>query len=163
MVQKTYNFHTPIGSVGTLYDMTPHAVDARLNGEEDSTALKYGMGVVRGATPGRDIVLPDDTSEADAFEGIVLNGGTKELTMTGENLIHNKQTVDVLRYGRAWVLLPDDIEPAYGEQVYLIIDGDDAGKFSNDDTDAIEIPAMFITGNGTGSTAAVHLYDQKAQ
>lgn len=161
--QLNYTYQTPVGVAGGLYDLSPKSIDARINGETDVAKLKFGMGVVQGSNPGTDVLVPVAASTLEQFEGVIMNGFTNEMGMTGEVCIFPRQTVGVLRWGRLWVRVADGVEPAYGESLHLIIDGADAGKFTNTaGTDTLEINGIFIGALGTGNVAPAMLYNQKA-
>ena len=162
MAQLSYNYQTPKGVAGALLDIAPYRVDSRLNGEETAGALKFGMGVVRGNTPGSDVLIPTKDSEAAEFEGLLLTGYTNEMNMDGEITIKHLQTVGVLKYGNAWARLAEGIAPEYGDDLYLVIDGPEAGLFTNDDTDTLAVNGRFLKEVGTGNVAAVEIFNQKS-
>ena len=66
--------------------------------------------------------------------------------------INRKRTVGCLHFGRIWVQTGAAAKPAYKEKVYLITDGDEAGKFttSADSATKVEVNAIFLgeTDNG---------------
>ena len=64
-MQNSYSYKTPKGVAGGLLDLSPYSVDSRINGETTPGALKFGMGVVQGATPGTNVKLPTSASTAD--------------------------------------------------------------------------------------------------
>lgn len=148
-----YSGRTPEGVAGGLYDLTGHVVDSLcLEG-----TVKCGMGVVFGSAPGDNAALPAAGAAIDKFAGIVLNGGTNEMDMNGDVVLPDGSTQSVMRSGRAWVRLAADAEPAYGDRVFLVAEGADAGCFSN--TGALALNARFITKARNG-IAAVELYPQ---
>lgn len=154
-----YSQQTPKGTAGSLYDLTVHTVDSFRNQEADGVLLP-GVGVVHGANPGVDIALPKTSSTADKFVGVVMYGGSNELDMKNNLIIPNGYQVSVMRHGRAWVKLAADEEPICGDPVFLVVTGDDAGRFraaSNDD--AIQINARIIEV-GSNGLAAIELYNQ---
>ena len=161
--QTNYSYHTPIGVAGGLYDLSPYSIDSRINGEADPGVMKFGMGVVQGVNPGVEVLVPTDASVGSQFEGLLLTGHIQMQNMKGELKLQPQQIVGVLRWGKAWARVENGITPAYGESLYLIIDGDDAGLFTNDDAkgDNLEINGRFIGGLGTGDIAPVEIYNQK--
>ena len=163
-IQTSYNYQLKKGTPGGLYDLSPHLIDSRANGEESKETLKFGMGVVVGATPGADVLVPTAASVEADFEGLVVNGGGKELDMSGILFIQPRQTIDVLRWGRLWALIVPETEVAYGDPLYLVNDGDNAGMFTNDDGGGANLPinGKFIGGLGTDNVAPVEIYNQKA-
>lgn len=167
-VQTAYNYATPRGVAGGLYDLSPYASDSRLNGETIAGALKFGMGVVGGTTPGANVKRPAAGATAASFEGIVMTGFTTEQDINGDVVVMPGQTVGLLRYGRVWARIKDGADPEYGEPLYLIIDGDDAGLFTNvADVPAegaasktIAVKGRFVGGKGSGNVAPVELFNQ---
>ncbi|GHU91241.1 hypothetical protein FACS1894202_12330 [Clostridia bacterium] len=159
MAQTSYSYTTPKGVAGGLFDLTPYQIDSRLNGETVSGALQFGMGVVQGATPGANVNKPTNTATADKFEGLVLTGHIQEMNMAGDFTLQPKQTVGVLRYGRAWARLAAGLTVEYGEQLYLITTGANAGLFTNDDTGAIAVNGQFIGEVDSENIAPVEIYN----
>lgn len=156
-VQTSYGYFVDRGAPGTLYDNAPHEVLSRRS-EEDDGAIKYGVGVVTGTTKGVQVKLPDTDSSLLSFEGVVIDGYTDEMNKKGEVVIRNDATVGCVRHGNVWVRLADGVEPAYGDAVYLITDGDEAGYFTNDADGGLKIDyARFIGSKGTGATAPIAL------
>ena len=158
--QNSYGYATPCGVAGGIYDLSPYAIDARLNGEEKAGVLKLGMGVIQGETPGNNIVVPDSTATADKFEGIVVNGNTVEQDMDGNAVLKPKTTVGVMRYGKVWGRVTSTAVPVYGANVYLTVEGEEAGCFTEAADGAIAINARFIGSKGCGNIAPIELFNQ---
>lgn len=162
-VQTSYNYSTPKGVAGSLFDLAPYSIDSRINGESAVGTLKFGMGAVRGATPGSDVKIPTSSATADVFEGVVLTGFNTQMNMDGVVEILPSQTVGILRYGKAWVRIKSGITVAYGDPLYLIISGDNAGLFtvaSDSASTKIAIAGRYIGAKGTGDVAPIELYNQ---
>ncbi len=161
--QLSYTYQTPKGVAGALVDITAYSIDSRMNGEIKTDAMLFGMGAVAGNNPGKDVLVPTDAATADKFEGVIMTGYTQQMTMSGEVHCYPSQTVGVLRWGRAWARVADDITPEYGDALYLIKTGDDAGCFTNttDETTNIAVNGRFIGGLGNGNIAPVEIYNQK--
>ena len=157
-VQKTYSYSTPKGVAGGLFDLTDYTIDSRLNEASDG-ALKFGMGVVQGSTPGTNVAIPTSSSTLAKFEGIAVNGFSQQHDLDGVIALANSQSVGILRKGRIWVRLAEDVAPSYGDDVYLSI-GDDAGLFYDNEqttgespsttTTTIKLTAKFIGGASNG-------------
>ena len=101
------------------------------------------MSVTYGATGGT----------SDDFEGVVVHNSVMvEKDMDNNVSINSKRTVGCLHFGRIWVQTGAAAKPAYKEKVYLITDGDEAGKFttSADSATKVEVNAIFLgeTDNG---------------
>lgn len=162
MRQTSYSYQTPKGVAGGLFDISPKSIDSRINGETTADALKFGMGAVQGATPGTDVKVPTDTDTADKFEGLVLTGFVGEMDMAGDQKLQPKQTVGILRYGKAWARVAPGVTVQYGDALYLINEGEDAGLFTNDDEDAIAVKGRFIGPLDSSDIAPVEIYNQMA-
>ena len=161
-MQNSYSYKTPKGVAGGLLDLSPYSVATRINGETTSGALKFGMGVVQGATPGTNVKLPTSASTADEFEGLLLTGFVQEMDAAGDVTIKPKQTVGVLRYGKAWARVPKNTTAAYGDKLYLITSGDSAGLFTNTATGNLAVNGRFIGAADTTDIAPVELFNQAA-
>lgn len=161
-MQTSYNYTTPKGVAGGLYDLAPYQVESRVNGETIPGALKFGMGVVQGSTPGTNVVRPAAAATADKFEGLLLTGFTQEMDSTGEVIIKPKQTVGVLRYGKAWARLSKDATASYGDKLYLITSGNEAGLFTNEASGNLAVNGRFVGAADSVGIAPVELYNQMA-
>lgn len=159
--QTSYTQATPRGVAGGLVDLSAHAVNTRLNGEAGDT-MKFGMGVVQGTTPGSDVKIPATGATAAKFEGITVNGYTSEMDREGSVTIPPLASLGILQYGKIWARTKAGITPAYGEALYLIITGDDAGLFTNTAAEGttVAVTGRFIGGKGTGNVAPVELFYQ---
>lgn len=153
-VQTTYGYATGKGIAGGIYDMYHYPVDSRFN-EEQNGKLRFGVGVVPGTLPGSNIALPTAESSAADFEGVVVNGFDRQQDLEGKLTILNNQNVGVMRRGRIWARLATGAVPSYGAALHMIVDGDEAGCFSNEG--GMEIPGRFI-GAACNGLAPVELY-----
>lgn len=160
-VWTEYSQQTPKGTAGSLYDLTEHAVDTFNNTEADGV-LNFGVGVVRGTDPANEIALPVAASTANEFVGVVMNGGTHEMDMSGNSRIVKNYSVSVMRYGRVWVRLVDGEEPVANDPVHLVVSGDDAGSFKTAEEagSTIQIKAKFLGTKSSNGVAAIELYNQ---
>lgn len=166
--QTTYNHSSPIGSPGGIVDLTPHAIDSFLNGEKTGV-MKFGVGVVQGATPGTNITLPVAASTAAVFEGITVNNRTTEYDMEGKAHLRKGKAIGVMRYGRIYARVSETATPAYGKPLYLIQSGDEAGYFTDsadngktgdEKVNYIAVKGRFLgTVDSTTQIAAVELYN----
>ena len=152
--QTSYNYQTPKGVAGGIYDMYHYQVDSRVN-EEDNGKLHFGMGVVTGTLPGSHVKLPAAASTAAQFEGVVLNGFDRQQDLEGKLFILNHQNIGIMRRGRIWVRLAAAASPKYGDAVHLLTSGDDIGCFAI--SGGIAIPGRFI-GSASNGTAPVELF-----
>lgn len=152
--QTSYGYATAKGIAGGIYDMYHYPVDSRFN-EEANSKLRFGVGVVRGNIEGSNVILPTADSTAADFEGVVVNGFSNQHDLEGAVRILNNQNIGVMRRGKIWAVVAEDVEPAYGDALHLITDGEEAGYFST--TGGIEIAGRFI-GTATNGVAPIELY-----
>ena len=99
---------------------------------------------MQGTEPGKDIALPATDATADKFEGVVMYSANVEMDDDGAVLLRKNQIVDVCQSGKLWVQLVDSVEPAYGQPVYLVTTGTDAGKFTPTKGTNLAVKARFI-------------------
>ena len=156
--QNIYNFSTPIGQPGGIYDLAPYAVDSFTNESADG-AVKFGMGVVQGTIPGKQVAVPDSDATAAVFEGIVTNRRAIENSLDGGVVVKSGATLGVMRYGRIFGLLAEGADPAYGDAVYMVVDGADAGCFTESATDTVAIKARFLSAASDG-IAIIELFNE---
>lgn len=155
--QIHYGFNTPMGAAGGIVDLAPYAIDTLLN-EAENGVLKFGVGVVRGTNPGVNVNLPAATG--DKFEGIVVNNRTTEYDMDGKLAVRKGAAVGVMRYGRVYGRVAAGVKPAYGDLVYMIATGEEAGCFTNVADGAIAVKARFLgTVDSTAQIAPIELFN----
>ena len=160
MAQMRYGFTTPKGGAGGILDLAPYEINTFLN-EENTGVMKHGVGVVVGSVPGTNVKLPAAGAKATDFLGVVVNNRTTERDLEGGIHIKNGAALGVMRYGRVLVRLAADVEPAFGDAVYLITSGDNAGCFTNDADGNVAIKAKFVGGVDTAAAVApIELYNQ---
>lgn len=157
-MQTSYSYNTPIGAAGGIVDLGPHFIVAFTN-EAATGALGFGMGCVTGSDAGKGVALPTSSSTAATFEGIITNRRTTELDLEGNLSLRNKCTVGVMRYGLIYALLAEGAAPSYGEAVYMVKSGDDAGKFTDSSTNNVAIKGRFLSAAENG-VAIVELFNQ---
>ncbi|MCL1999040.1 MAG: hypothetical protein FWG65_09775 [Turicibacter sp.] len=166
MAQLNYTYQTQLGVAGGLLDVSPYSVNSRTfspNEEDETRSLKFGTGVVVGASPGTTVTAPRSDTTASDFEGLVLTGFTTEHNLTGDLKLHPGATVGVLRFGKAWARLEPDIEPKYGDRVYLIKEGEFVGCFTNLEDGNLPLAAQFVGNEGlvaaAGSIAPIEIFN----
>ena len=158
--QTSYGYSTPIGAPGGIVDLAPHAIDTFLNDEENGV-MKFGVGVVDGATPGKTVKLPTGESKSTDFAGITTNNRHTEYDLDGKIRITKGRPVGVMRYGRVYGRVAAGETVAYGDAVYLVASGDDAGCFTNSDSGNIAIKARFLGGVDAATLVApIELFNQ---
>lgn len=156
--QTTYNFDTQRGIAGGIYDLAPYAIDTFLN-EEATGTMKFGVAVVAGTTAGTQVKLP--VSASTAIEGVTNNNLTTEYDLEGNIHIRQNASIGVMRYGRIWVRVADNVTPAYGDACYVLKTGTQAGYFTNASTNNLAVKGRFLTGiDPVARIAAVELFNQ---
>lgn len=158
--QTYYGYSTPKGHAGGLYDLAPYAIDTFIN-EAKNGVMKFGMGVVQGSTPGSNITVPATGATATKFEGVTTNNRTTEYDLDGKLSVRKGASVGVMRYGKIYARVAEGVEPAYGDALYLIVDGNEAGCFTNEEGSNVAIKGRFIGGVDTNAQVApIELFNQ---
>ena len=159
--QTTYRYNTVPGAAGGIVDIAPYAIDTFLN-EENNGVLKFGMAAVQGTKAGTEIKKPVAASTAAKFEGIVTNNRTTEYDLDGNLSIRKGASVGVMRYGRIYARIAPNVTPAYGDALYFVKSGDNAGCFTNTSGEtAVAVKGRFLsTVDSTAQVAQVELFDQ---
>lgn len=141
-VQTSYNYGISKGMVGGLYDISYYENNTFIT----PGGIPFGYGVVKGANPGVDVKLPDTGSKAADFEGIVQNGFTTMQDMNGKAIPEKDSSIGVLRVGKIWGAVGAAAAPAYDRPVYLITEGEEAGRFTTEEDTSTKIllPLRFI-------------------
>lgn len=159
--QTSYNLGMSHGVAGGLYDLTEHIVDTR-NNEDVDGKVRFGLGVVEGTAAGKQVKLPTADSTKKSFEGVVINSHAHEQDFHGNVTLRNGETVGVLKNGRVYVRIAPDVEPNYGDSLYLITSGDNAGYFTNEAGDtAIQLTGYFLGAKATDAIAPVYVKVEK--
>lgn len=143
--QTEYGLRMGTGSAGGFVDASRHEVESRGNAADDGEML-FGLGAVTGDEPGKNVTLPDSDSAASDFEGVTVNSHRHEQDRDGKVTLRKGETVGVMRKGRIYARVTEDSDPAYGDAVYLVTDGDDAGKFTEDSSAGIAVSGVFLGG-----------------
>lgn len=164
--QTKYSFSTPLAVAGGIADISDYSIASRTC-EADTGVLKPGMGVIVGSVPGKNVKAVAAGATAGKFEGVVVNGMTTQYDLDGKMRIEKGATVGVMEHGKVWVRVPEDVTIAYGDDVYLVLTGDDAGLFTNSKTATdtaltfVQVKARFVGAADTMSTIApVELFNQ---
>ncbi len=158
--QTSYGFSTRLDVAGGIYDLAPYAVDTFLN-EENTGVMKFGVAAFSGTNVGSGIKLPVSASTNATFEGITTNNRTTEYDMDGVVRIVKGAPIGVMRSGRIYARLADGATPEYGDAVYVVKTGDDAGCVTDSSSSTIAIKARFLgrvdTANGI---ALIELFNE---
>lgn len=155
--QINYGFKTAIGEAGGIADLAPYVINSFAN-EAETGVMKFGVGVVKGTNAGKQVNLPSADSTAEHFEGIVVNRRTTEYDLEGKIFIRKNSTVGVMRYGHIFGRVAAGANPAYGDPVYMIKSGEEAGYFTNVSAGNLAIKGRFIGAvDTTAMVAAIEL------
>lgn len=158
--QLAYRYSTPLGVAGGIVDLAPYAIDT-LKNEEENGVLTFGIAVVQGTDIGVQIKKPTADSTYAVFEGIATNNLTTEYDLDGKIRILKGSPVGIMRYGRVYGRVADDVTPAYGEAVYFVKSGEQAGYFTNSSDGTVAIKARFLgTVDPTNRIAEIELFNQ---
>lgn len=157
-MQTSYSYNTPMGAAGGIVDLAPHYIASFIN-EAATGAMAFGLGVVKGTNAGSGVKVPVAGSAAGDFEGIVTNRRTTELDLDGGLSLRNKCSLGIMRYGVIYALLADGATPEYGDALYMVKSGDDAGKFTDSSSSTLAIKGRFLSGADNG-VAIVELFNQ---
>ncbi len=128
--QLDYGYSTPKGVAGGKVDIAYDEVITRKNEEADGV-LKYGMAAMVGTSKGTGVKVPATGATADQIEGIVLHAANTEQDMKGKVVVPNNASVGILRKGRIWGRTSKEAAPTYKAKAYVVVDGDDAGCFTD--------------------------------
>ena len=128
--QLDYSYSTPKGVAGGKFDIAYDEVVTRKNEEEDGV-LKYGMAAMVGTAKGTGVKVPSDGATKAVIEGIVLRAANTEQDMKGKVVVRKNASVGILRKGHVWGRISQECDPEYRKTAYVIVDGDDAGCFTD--------------------------------
>ena len=156
-MQTSYGQYMDPATAGSLYDISPRTVDSKVA----EAAIGLGFGLIAGTDLANQVKVPAATFSA-GFIGIALSQA-KEQDASGNVAYAAKDTVPVLRKGRAWVPFASGQAIVAETAAYLIFSGADAGKWTNAagaGSVAVAVTgAKFITSNTstTGGVVAIEL------
>jgi len=157
-MQLSYSQNMTPAVAGTPYDISPMTVDSLIT----ETVTGIGFGVIAGTDPQNQAKVPAATFST-GFKGIALLQAIEQTYQTGVVQYAIKETVPVMRKGRAWVPFISGQAIVAETAAYLVFDGADAGKWTNAagaSTTAVAVTgAKFITSNTstTGGVVVVEL------
>lgn len=160
--QFNYDYATQTGIPGGIVDLSTKVIDSRVyeaSGSEITAC--FGMGVVVGLSAGTSVSIPVEGSEATAFEGVLVNGHTTQHDLDGKVHLVDGNSVGVMRTGRIWVRTETDLDIEYGNKVYLVKTGDNAGLFTTEEEGNMLINGRFIQGSNRDGLHAVELYSAR--
>lgn len=153
-VQLDYGFTIDKGVAGGKCDLS---FDTCVSRCAEGTGVKCGLAVVTGTKGGVEVKVP--TASTQKFEGIVVNGGANvEMDANGVATIADGRCISVMTHGKIWARLATDddeyVTVAYGDAVYVVASGAEAGCVTNSSTGTIATGAKFI-GVGDNGIAPI--------
>lgn len=152
MAQSEYGYVTASGVPGGILDLAPYECNTRVT---DADTVKFGMGVVTGASAGSSVKVP--AAATDVFEGVAV-WKAHEAGTDGKVKIAKGEALSIMRFGRIWARVDASVTIAANDKVYLIATGDNAGCFTNVATSNIAVSGKFVGANENG-IAPVVLYN----
>lgn len=156
--QLEYGYSTQSGIPGGIFDLSTKVIDSRVFEAEDDEVAKFGMGMVMGNSPGTSVSFPSEDSTENHFEGILVNGHTQQHDLDGVISIQDNTTVGVMRSGRIWGRTDPEVTISYGDKLYLVTSGTNAGLFTNKEEGNVPVHGRFITPGNTVGMHAIELY-----
>ena len=130
MAQLSYGYDTPKGNPGLIFDIAPHECRTRLI-EGTAGSVAAGMGVVNGTAAGTQVKRP--SAGTDVFAGVLVEKA-HEMDKNGQVIVDPKEAFSVMVAGHIWGQLAENVTPTYGAEAYLVATGDDAGRFTTDNS-----------------------------
>ena len=160
-MQLSYNMNQGVAIAGTIYDNSPRTIDSLIA----EGAIGLGQGVIAGTNPQTQAKVPTATF-VTGFKGVALLQA-KEQNTDGTVTYVAKDTVPVLRKGRANVPFAVGYVITAETQAYLIFSGAYIGQWTSLAgytalTSAVAVlvaGATFINSNSstTGGVVAIEL------
>lgn len=146
-MQLSYNLIQASAFEGMLADIGLRDVGSYIS--EESPVIAYGLGVIQGAAD-QGLLLP--SADTNRLLGVLVHNQIKP------SGIRSRDTADVLRKGRIWVLPEQDIAPK--DPVFWRIRGDARGRFRKDADGGAAIAvanARWCTTGGTNQVAVLEI------
>lgn len=147
--QMNYSFDTPKGIAGGKVDLSYDEVITRQAEGEDGS-LKFGMAVAVGASAGITVKVPVAGTTAAQIEGVLLHAANTEQDMSGKVILKKDTSVSIMRKGHVWGRLASDAVPTYKAKAYVVVSGANAGTFTHQESQGVDIGATFGNVSDTG-------------
>lgn len=136
-MQTSYNILMGVGIAGEFYDTRNHVVESAVC---ESATIGFGLGVVKG-TDERMVALP--TSTGNTFKGVAMQRHKEQgypFAAPSANYTQN-DIVGYMTQGAAFVQASKAV--AADAAAYLIVSGDDAGKFTDSNSGTLATGGYF--------------------
>ena len=132
-----------LAAMWTLTAVAPTEAVAQLKLKKIGSVLKKAGEILSDPA---DAAAQATGATADKFEGVATNNRTTEYDLEGRIYVRKGVGVGVMRYGRIYVRVADGDEPAYGDPLLLVINGDEAGCFTSteDSGNTIAVNGRFL-------------------
>ena len=152
--QTSYGFGTAKGVPGGKYDLAFDEVVTRAN-QEDDGKMKFGVAVIAGTVPGKNVKLPVAGTTAEKFEGVTIALPNTEVEMNGKVVLKKNATLGVMKKGNIWGRIGSGVTPVYGKTAYVVLTGADAGSFTTESANNLDVGAMFGSESDEGIAVIV--------
>lgn len=146
-MQANYGYVTQKGIAGGKVDLSFDEVVTR---SSEDGKVKFGLAVQVGTTAGKQVKIPATGATKDKIEGVALYEANTEQDMDGNVVLKKGATVSVVKKGKIWARTATSANPVYGKPAYVVLTGEDAGKFTDTQGSNLDIGAVFGTEKDTG-------------
>lgn len=128
--QTNYEYRIPKGVPGGKFDLSYDNVVSRHNEAADGE-LQFGMAVQIGNSAGVSVKKVETGATKEKIEGILVAVANVEQDMSGKAVVKNGASLSVMKKGKIWGRVSGSCEPEYGKEARVVVDGDDAGMFTD--------------------------------
>ena len=128
--QTNYEYRIPKGVPGGKFDLSYDNVVSRHNEAADGE-LQFGMAVQIGNSAGVSVKKVAAGATKEKIEGILVAVANVEQDMAGKPVVKGGASLSVMKKGRIWGRVSGSCEPGYGKEARVVVDGDDAGMFTD--------------------------------
>lgn len=145
--QLNYGYSIPKGIAGGKADLSYDDVVTR---SSEDGKVKFGLAVQTGTKAGIGVKLPASGATKDKIEGVAVYAANIEQDMDGNVVLKKGSTISVMRKGKIWARTAANAKPAFGKKAYVVLTGEDAGKFTEQEATNLDINAVFGEEQDTG-------------
>lgn len=151
MPLNNYTFDMPLGFAGMIADSSQKVTDSFAA----EGVIPYGVAVVRGTDPVNQAKVVTAADDLDNFVGISHSTHMQIQNESGEVQYLDKDTVNVLSFGRVWVNVTEAVTA--GTEAQVVATGADAGKFATTGTAVTNKRLTFLTSTTAAGLAVVEI------
>lgn len=146
-MQANYGYVIPKGIAGGKVDLSFDEVVTR---SSEDGKVKFGLAVQIGTAAGKQVKIPVTGATKDKIEGVALYEANAEQDMDGNVVLKKGVTISIMKKGKIWVRTAESANPVYGKPAYVVLTGEDAGKFTDSQGSNLDIGAVFGAEKDTG-------------